>query len=338
MNYWIIFLTGLTTGGLTCLVVQGGLLTATLAAREHEPNNHQNEPNFLHDILPTLLFLTSRLVAYTLLGVLLGYFGSIFQLSTTARVWFQIAAVVMMLGLAGHLLNLHPLFRYFVIQPPKWVGRILRNQSRSQHWFTPAILGILTILIPCGTTQAMEVLAISSGRPVIGALIMGSFVLGTSPLFLALGWLTTKLSETLKTYFFKTAAILVIFIALSSLNAAMTIAGSKYTWDNWVWAFKTTFLSPSTALPITQEINITASSRGYSPNQFAVKLGQPVTLNLQTSGNFSCTSIFSIPTQGITKNLPPTGTTQVTFTPTKTGPLAFTCGMGMFRGSIDVIP
>ena len=336
MNYWIIFLTGLTTGGLTCLVVQGGLLTATLAAREHEPNNHQNEPNFLHDVLPTRLFLGSKLVAYTLLGALLGYFGSIFQLSTTARIWFQIAAVVMMLGLAGHLLNLHPIFRYFVIQPPKWVGRILRNQSRSQHWFTPAMLGLITVLIPCGTTQAMEVLAISSGRPVTGALIMGSFVLGTSPLFLGLGWLTTRLSETFKTYFFKAAAILVIFIALSSLNAAMTLAGSKYTWDNWVWAFKASFLSQSIPLATTQEINIAVSSHGYSPNKFAVKASQPVTLNLHTSGNYACTSIFTIPALRISKSLPPAGDTQITFTPTQTGPLAFACGMGMYRGTIDV--
>jgi len=31
MNLWIIFLTGLTTGGLSCLAVQGGLLTSIIA-------------------------------------------------------------------------------------------------------------------------------------------------------------------------------------------------------------------------------------------------------------------------------------------------------------------
>ena len=71
MNYWIIFLTGLTTGGLSCLAVQGGLLAATLATTAEKKDK-------LHDAIPTVVFLASKLVAYTLLGALLGYFGSLF--------------------------------------------------------------------------------------------------------------------------------------------------------------------------------------------------------------------------------------------------------------------
>ena len=36
MDLGIIFLTGLTVGGLTCLAVQGGLLASVIAAREDE--------------------------------------------------------------------------------------------------------------------------------------------------------------------------------------------------------------------------------------------------------------------------------------------------------------
>ena len=36
MNLWTVFLTGLFTGGLTCLAVQGGLLASTIAQREEE--------------------------------------------------------------------------------------------------------------------------------------------------------------------------------------------------------------------------------------------------------------------------------------------------------------
>lgn len=36
MDLWLIFLTGLTVGGLTCLAVQGSLLASTIAAREEE--------------------------------------------------------------------------------------------------------------------------------------------------------------------------------------------------------------------------------------------------------------------------------------------------------------
>jgi len=329
MNYWIIFLTGLTTGGLSCLAVQGGLLAATLATTAETKDK-------LHNALPTALFLISKLLAYTILGALLGYFGSLFQLTTAARIWFQAISAVFMLGLAGSMLELHPIFRYFVIQPPKWVGRLLRGQTKSPSLFAPAILGIFTVLIPCGVTQAMEVLAVSTGNPWAGATIMFSFVLGTSPLFLAVGWLTTKLSESFRTKFFKFAAVLVIFIAFTSLNGALVLAGSKYSFDHWVWAFKQTFLNPP-VFAASNDVIINVQNNGYTPRNFSVKVNQPVNLKLITQGTYSCASVFTIPSLNITKVLPPVGTSDVTFTPTKTGLLSFACGMGMYTGTINVV-
>ncbi len=331
MNYWLIFLTGLTTGGLSCLAVQGGLLAATLATTAEKKDK-------LHDAIPTVIFLASKLLTYTLLGALLGYFGSLFQLTTTMRIWFQVIAAVFMLGLAGSMLDLHPIFRYFVIQPPKWVGKLLRGQTKNPSVFAPAILGVFTVLIPCGVTQAMEVLAISTGNLLAGALIMFAFVLGTSPLFLTVGWLTTKLSESFRIRFFKFAALLVIFIALTSINGALVLAGSKYSFNNWVWAFKTTFLSPAVASAANNDVTVNVFNNGYSPHNFSVKVNQPVNLSLVTQGTYSCASVFTIPALNITKVLPPTGTTNVTFTPTKTGLITFACGMGMYTGTINVIP
>src|SRR3989344_5955646 len=328
MNYWLIFLTGLTTGGLSCLAVQGGLLAATLA-------NTAEKKDITHNALPTVIFLVTKLMAYTILGAFLGYFGSVFKLTRAVQIIFQAAAAIIMLGLAGNMLNLHPVFRYFVIQPPRWVGKLLRSQTKSHSFFAPALLGTFTIFIPCPVTQAMEILAISSANPMVGSLIMASFILGTGPLFLAVGWITTKLSETFRERFFKVAAVLVIFIALTSLNGALVLAGSKYSLNNWVWAFKSTFLAQANR-PSGQEITINVSSRGYSPANFSVKAGRVVTLDLITQNSRSCANDFNIPGLGVRKILPPTGITQVVFTPSKRGPLAFTCGMGMFTGPIDV--
>ena len=328
MNYWLIFLTGLTTGGLTCLAVQGGLLTATLA-------NTAEKKNTTHDALPTVMFLGSKLIAYTILGALLGYFGSIFKLTRELQIVFQIIATIIMLGLAANMLNLHPVFRYFVIQPPHWLGRLLRSQTKSHSLFAPALLGAFTIFIPCPVTQAVEVLAISSADSVSGTLIMASFILGTGPLFLAIGWITTKLSETFRQKFFKVASVLVVLIALTSLNGALVLAESKYSFNNWAWAFRQVFLSNSDT-SLNQNITINVASNGYSPKNFAVKSGQPVTLNLVTQNSRSCTNDFNIPSLGVRKILPPTGNTQITFTPQNRGPLAFTCGMGMYTGTIDV--
>src|SRR5438445_411984 len=84
-----------------------------------------------HGLLPIISFLIAKLAAYTALGFLLGLLGSAFQLSLTARTILQFAVVVFMLGTALNILEVHPIFRYFIIQPPKFLTRMVRKQSKS---------------------------------------------------------------------------------------------------------------------------------------------------------------------------------------------------------------
>lgn len=67
----------------------------------------------------------------------------------------QTVAVIFMVGTALNMLNVHPIFRYFIIPPPRFITRKIRNQSKSQDVFAPALLGAFTVFIPCGATQAM---------------------------------------------------------------------------------------------------------------------------------------------------------------------------------------
>lgn len=83
MNLWAVFTTGLFIGGLTCLAVQGGLLAATIAQREEGKLKAKAKGR---NAIPILSFLTSKLIAYTILGFLLGWFGSLFQLSFTTQI------------------------------------------------------------------------------------------------------------------------------------------------------------------------------------------------------------------------------------------------------------
>jgi len=185
MDLWLIFFTGLTIGGVSCMAVQGGLLASTIAAREEE--EIEEGKNRKQGVWPTLSFLITKFFAYIILGLVLGGFGAALQISERVQAFMQIAASLYMLAVAMNLLNVHPVFRYVIIQPPRFLTRLVRNQSKSKDLFAPAFLGAMTIFIPCGTTLAMEALAISSGSAIKGAAIMGAFVLGTSPLFFALG-------------------------------------------------------------------------------------------------------------------------------------------------------
>src|SRR5690349_12233265 len=90
-----IFLTGLLTGGLTCMAVQGGLLATTIAQREEERLQEKVKNG---NALPIIAFLLAKLVAYTIFGFLLGWFGSFLQLSITTRLIMQVVISVFMIG------------------------------------------------------------------------------------------------------------------------------------------------------------------------------------------------------------------------------------------------
>jgi len=169
-NLALIFATGLTTGGLSCLAVQGGMLASSLVGKTEENITDKLKASgqaFRQPRLatPIILFLGSKPVAYTMLGLALGWLGSVLQLTPLMRAFLQIAIGIFMVGTALRLLNVHPFFRHFAIEPPKAVTRYIRRKTKNSNdnWLAPTFLGALTVLIPCGITQAMMALAIASG-------------------------------------------------------------------------------------------------------------------------------------------------------------------------------
>ena len=344
-NLWVVFLTGLTVGGLTCLAVQGGLLASVIAAKEEkEIEQHKNIRNSLW---PVGAFVLAKLIAYTALGFLLGAFGGALNISTEAQTIMQGIAGVYMIAVALNLLNIHPLFRYVILQPPRFLTRIVRNQSKSKELFSPALLGAMTIFIPCGTTIAMEALAISSGNAIYGMLIMFVFILGTVPLFFGLGSLTSLLGDKFRARFLRLAAILVMYLGVTSFNGALVAGGSPVTLQK-IYENSPIEISlggnpqpqadsESTTENGVQSAKITITPRGYSPNYLKVKQGVPLNLSLESKDAYNCAAAFRIPSLKIGKNVQPNTTEVIIFTPQQKGKIAFTCSMGMYTGVIEVI-
>lgn len=344
MDLWLIFVTGLTVGGLTCLAVQGGLLASVIAEREE--GDLEEGRSGKHNVLPIFAFLSTKLLAYTGLGFLLGLFGQTLAISDSIRILMQFLAGTYMLVVAADLLNLHPIFRYAILQPPRFLTKMVRDQSKSKDIFAPALLGFMTIFIPCGTTLAMEAFAISSGNPILGASIMGVFTLGTFPLFFGLGFLTTILGDTFKSKFFKLAGVLVMYLGITTFNSSLILAGSPITLQTIRDQIPISIdLSGGTSSNDSnlrvengvQVVDISVFPTSYSPNYIQVQSNIPVKLNLTPTGGYGCTAAFRIPQLGISKTLPQNQTTAVEFTPSKPDKLAWTCSMGMYTGIIEVI-
>jgi plastocyanin domain-containing protein len=75
---------------------------------------------------------------------------------------------------------------------------------------------------------------------------------------------------------------------------------------------------------------------GYRPDRVIVVVDEPVRLSFHRLDSNSCLDEVLIPNFGISTRLPVGQTTTVEFTPTNVGEYAFTCGMRMFRGVIEV--
>lgn len=234
------FITGLTTGGLSCLAVQGGLLAGSLARQiEQDIRNvpgtskvpgTSGRPN---TALPIVLFLAAKLVVYTLLGALLGLAGSVLTLDPITRAVLMILIGVFMVGNALRMVNVHPIFRHFVIEPPRFITRYIRRRAAGRtDLFTPLFLGALTVLIPCGVTQAMMAAALGTSSAAMGAALMFAFTLGTSPVFFLVAYLATELGARMQSYFLRFVAVVVLILGLVTVESGLNLLGSPVSFAN----------------------------------------------------------------------------------------------------------
>ena len=346
----VAFITGLTTGGLSCLAVQGGLLASSLAHQIEQDyvgqvaggrNMKKTTVSHTSSAFPILLFLISKIVAYTLLGALLGLAGSYLTLSPMTRAMLMILIGIFMIGNALRMFNVHPIFRFFSIEPPSFIKRYIRKTAKGTDTATPVFLGALTVLIPCGVTQAMMATALGTGSAGMGAALMFAFTLGTSPVFFVIAYLTTELGSKLEKFFMRFVAVLVLILGFVTLDGGLNLIGSPLSFQNLTrnW-FPSQSESNSVAVSPQQPISadsliLNVNNDGYFPTTLKAQAGKEFTLNLITNETYSCARDFVIPALDYYELLPDTGTVQVNIPAQEKGStLFFTCSMGMYTGQI----
>ena len=110
-----------------------------------------------------------------------------------------------------------------------------------------------------------------------------------------------------------------------------------------VWIFRYFFGARPAAVAATataggvQEVNITVRG-GYTPGAVTVRAGTPVRLLFDRQETSGCSEEVVFPDFGVRKFLPAHQQTAVQFTPSTPGSYGFTCGMGMLRGTLTVLP
>ncbi|MPY85716.1 MAG: hypothetical protein GEV00_21010 [Actinophytocola sp.] len=344
MNLAAVLATGLFAGGVSCAAVQGGLLAGLIARqRGHAPSTPGSvqeqqsvRARLKDDLTPVSGFLAGKLVSHTLLGALLGALGGVVQLSPAVRTYLQLAAglLIIMFGLAQ--LGV-PGLRNFTVEPPLSWLRIVRNRARAQSALAPAALGLVSVLIPCGVTLSVEALALTSGSPWQGAAIMAVFVVGTSPLFAVLGYAARKAGTAWRGRLAAVTGVVIVAMGLYTFNGGLELTGSPLAASRIIPAATGSSDSASASTVSTvdgKQVVVIEASSTYSPSNVQIRAGVPTTLIVRSDRAQGCVRSFLIPSRGVEKILPVQGDTPINLGAPKPGTITYSCGMGMYTGTI----
>lgn len=343
MNLWAVLGAGLLAGLTTCAVTQGALLVALLA-RQRRQAGESPRTGVVDDLVPVTGFLVGKLLSLTLLGAALGAVGAMIDLDARLGGLAQLAAGIVMIVLALGTLGV-PGFRDIVITPPASWLRAARRSTRSSSAAAPFMLGLAMVLVPCGVTVSMLLLAAASGSPQAGAATMAVFVIGSAPPFLLMGALTQRFAGagTGRPVVRVALGVVVVALGLVTMNAGLVVIGAPVTAQTVASSLTggtpdpTASATTQAAQPgkaATQVITIDALEDGFSPSTISAKAGMETTLVLRTQDTYSCILWFVVPSRDISAHLPVTGETRVELGRLDPGDLTISCSMGMYTGTI----
>jgi len=329
------FVFGLIAGVSTCAALVGGLVLSL--SKQWLDLYGGNRSNF-HNSKPHLLFNAGRLASYAIVGGLLGFLGEKIKISAAFSSFLILFVSIAMLVLALQMLGIKWFDRFRIAMPKSLSGQVA-NKKNHTGILTPFIVGFFTFLLPCGFTLAAEGIAVLSGNPLKGSLIMFSFALGTAIPLLAIGLSSAKLIASPKTSekFLKVAGILIIFFVLYNLNFQFGLTNYLAAKEQ---AVDQTSQSGTGVDKDAQLIKaVYSQSNDIQPSTFEVKVNQPVRFEVAAlDDGTGCMSTIMVP--GLFNDPQPLRKGQtivMEFTPQKTGTFQITCAMGVPRGSINVV-
>lgn len=284
---------------------------------------------------PSLMYNLGRVLSYTLLGGIVGALGSVFTLTPKIQGIIQLLAAVFMFITALNILNI-PVFKKIKLSIP--INCKLKNNNNS-----PFIVGILNGLMPCGPLQTMQIYALSTGSFYLGAESMFIFAIGTVPLMVIFGSLSTLLSKKRSNQILKFSGYFLVLLSLIMIQKGLSLVNPNLLSSNTNTNITNNFnSSQDISLPFVnkdgvQEITLAANSRGYSPRTLYVEKGSKVKVNIESDDLSFCTNKIVVPDLKIEKSLKSNTTTSFEFTPDKSTTINYSCWMGMKGGQIVVV-
>lgn len=327
----IALMLGLVASISTCLALVGGIVIGFGSTYKVEED--KKHP-FLARALPHLYFHLGRIGGFAILGGLLGLIGSKINYSLGFTGYFTMLIGLVMFYLGLQILNIVPNITQLGFHLPKFLSNKTHHIESSNHHFAPILIGILTFFLPCGFTQSMQLAAVASQSFLNGAIIMGTFALGTLPVLISIGIGSSYAQNSKFNLSKKVLGIIIIFFAIYSLNSGSVLANLHFSLPKINTTQDTTTIATETDgyQIIKMDVDWT-----FKPNEFQIKKGIPVRWEIRGVNVSGCSNEIVIPQLNIRQKIEQGQTKIIEFTPTETGVLPFSCWMGMLNGKFIVI-
>lgn len=162
-----------------------------------------------------LWFQIWRILWFTFLWWILWLTWKVIGISFWFSWIFTFVVWILFFYLGLNILWILPSISSLWIHMPKWL--VSKIESIKQPKYAP-IVWALTFFLPCGFTQTMQLLAISSGSFVSWAMIMLLFALWTFPVLFSLWMSTSYFKEKNFSIFNKIVAIILIFFSITTIT------------------------------------------------------------------------------------------------------------------------
>ena len=211
-----------------------GPLTVALALSQQDNNSVEDNGVRFHFLLNI-----GRIMSYTLVGAALGGLGSIVVASgqlagigSSLRQFMAIFTGILLIWFGIGQIKPNWLPRLPFLHPLKGgihqrLNSGMDRLSTQRQWWTPALLGGVWGLIPCGFLYTAQLKAVETGSLLAGAIVMFCFGLGTAPMMLGVGVSASKVSADRRSQLFRLGGW--VTLAIGVLTLLRTDAMVDYT-------------------------------------------------------------------------------------------------------------
>ncbi len=215
-HYSTAFIVGLLASVSSCMAVVGGLVLSLSANAERSGRG----------VKPQVGFHAARLIAFFLLGGVIGVLGTAFTLGPISTFVLSLIVGLFMLVLGIRLLDLWQWADRIRIMLPESLSQTALSRLNGQTMWGPIALGALTFFLPCGFTQSMQVYTLSTGSFFAGGMTMFVFALGTLPILALMSFSSLSVHESpYRGVYLKTAGLIVVALALLNIWNSLAAIG-----------------------------------------------------------------------------------------------------------------